>query len=135
MHPHRVALGLDARDGRLAVEGWKETTSVDAVSFVRQFENLPLAAVIYTDIHRDGMQSGVNVEATRRLLESSAIPVVASGGVADLEDIRKLLPLVRLGLMGVITGRAIYNGSLDLKEALRLVREFTSAVEPPGRGR
>lgn len=135
MHPHRVALGLDARDGRLAVEGWKETTSVDAVSFVRQFENLPLAAVIYTDIHRDGMQSGVNVEATRRLLESSAIPVVASGGVADLEDIRKLLPLVRLGLMGVITGRAIYNGTLDLKEALRLVREFTSAVEPPGRGR
>lgn len=135
MHPHRVALGLDARDGRLAVEGWKETTSVDAVSFVRQFENLPLAAVIYTDIHRDGMQSGVNVEATRRLLESSAIPVVASGGVADLEDIRKLLPLARLGLMGVITGRAIYNGTLDLKEALRLVREFTSAVEPPGRGR
>jgi len=122
LYPRRIALGIDAREGRVAVEGWKETTAEDAVSFVLQFAGLELGAVIYTDIHRDGMQSGVNVEGTRRLLEAIPLPVIASGGVASLADIEALLPLVPLGLLGVITGRAIYNGTLKLREALEFIR-------------
>lgn len=118
--PGRVALGIDARGGRVAIEGWKENTELDAVSLVNGFARLELAAVIYTDIHRDGMQSGVNMEATRSLLEATPFPVIASGGVADIEDIRRLLPLIPLGLAGVITGRAIYDGTLRLPEALAL---------------
>ena len=121
--PHRVALGIDARDGRVAIEGWQETTGTEVVALVAGFSHLDLAAVIYTDIHRDGMQSGVNVEATRKLLEATRLPVVASGGVATLKDVEALLPLIPLGLLGVITGRAIYSGTLALPEALALVRE------------
>ncbi len=120
--PGRVALGIDARDGMAAIEGWKESTSTDVISLANRFGGLPIAAIIYTDISRDGMQSGVNVEATRRLLESTDIPVIASGGVASLKDIEALLPLVPLGLEGVITGRALYNATLDLREALEFVR-------------
>lgn len=120
--PHRVALGIDARDGQVAIEGWKETTGTDAISLVGRFSHLALAAVIYTDIHRDGMQSGVNVQATRNLLEATRFPVIASGGVATLKDVEALLPLIPLGLQGVITGRAIYSGTLVLSEALALVR-------------
>ncbi len=119
-YPGRVALGIDARDGQVAIEGWKETTTTDAATLVKQFDGLDLAAVIYTDIHRDGMQTGVNVEATKRLMEDTGRPVIASGGVATLADIEALLPLAPLGLAGVITGRAIYNGTLKLGEALAL---------------
>ncbi len=129
--PHRVALGIDARDGQVAIEGWKETTGTDAVSLVRSFSHLELAAVIYTDIHRDGMQSGVNVQATRTLLEATDLPVIASGGVATLEDIEALLPLIPLGLLGVITGRAIYNGTLVLHEALALVSNHLAKQNVP----
>jgi len=121
-HPSRVALGIDARNGMVAIEGWKVTTDTDVRTLVEGFSGLPLAAIIYTDIHRDGMQTGVNLEATRRLLESTSIPVIASGGVATLADIEALLPLAESGLLGVITGRAIYNGTLDLREGLALVR-------------
>jgi phosphoribosylformimino-5-aminoimidazole carboxamide ribotide isomerase len=124
--PRRIALGIDARDGRVAIEGWKETTGTDAISMIKSFSDLELAAVIYTDIHRDGMQYGVNVEATRRLLEATRFPVIASGGVATLSDVEALLPLVSLGLEGVITGRAIYDGTLVLRDALRLIRERAS---------
>lgn len=124
IHPGRVALGIDARHGLVAIEGWKETTGIDAVSLVRRFSHLPLSAVIYTDIHRDGMQSGVNVNATRRLLKSIDVPVIASGGVASIDDIKALLPLIPLGLTGVITGKAIYDGTLDLKEALSFVKAY-----------
>jgi phosphoribosylformimino-5-aminoimidazole carboxamide ribotide isomerase len=120
--PRRIALGIDARGGQVAIEGWKETTATEAVELARRFEHLALAAVIYTDIQRDGMQTGVNIVQTRRLLESTALPVIASGGVATLEDIRALLPLIPLGLKGVITGRALYTGTLSLREALELVR-------------
>jgi phosphoribosylformimino-5-aminoimidazole carboxamide ribotide isomerase len=122
-YPGAIALGLDARDGRVAVEGWKESTKTDAVSFVLQFKELDLAAVIYTDIHRDGMQTGVNVEATRRLIEMTGMPVIASGGVSTIEDIERLFPLVSLGLLGVITGRAIYEGTLNLREAISRARQ------------
>ncbi len=121
-YPSRVALGIDARDGMVAIEGWKVTTSTDVRTLVEGFGELALAAIIYTDIHRDGMQTGVNLEATRRLLESTSIPVIASGGVATLADIEALLPLVDLGLLGVITGRAIYNGTLNLREGLAVAR-------------
>ncbi len=121
-YPGKIALGLDARGGMVAVEGWKEATGTDAVSLVRRFEKRALGAVIYTDIHRDGMQTGVNIEATRRLIESTAIPVIASGGVSTFKDIERLLPLVPLGLLGVITGRAIYEGTLDLRDAILQVR-------------
>jgi phosphoribosylformimino-5-aminoimidazole carboxamide ribotide isomerase len=129
-HPGRIALGIDARDGRVAIEGWKETTGTDVLSLVRGFSGFDLAAVIYTDIHRDGMQSGVNVDATRRLLEATHFPVIASGGVSALTDLEALLPLVPLGLMGVITGRALYAGTLKLSEALARVEAY---VESEGR--
>ncbi len=122
-YPGRIALGLDARDGYVAVEGWKEATRTDAVDLVMRFKGLELAAVIYTDIHRDGMQTGVNIEATRRLMEMTGMPVIASGGVSNLRDIEALAGLSSLGLLGVITGRAIYEGTLDLKEAIARARK------------
>lgn len=122
--PGRIALGIDARDGFVAVEGWTETTQVQAVAFARQFEGLGLSAIIYTDIQRDGMQSGVNVEATRRLCAAVSTPVIASGGVATWDDIQALFPLISLGLNGVITGRALYTGTLNLKEALQRLKSL-----------
>jgi phosphoribosylformimino-5-aminoimidazole carboxamide ribotide isomerase len=122
-YPGKIALGIDARNGMVAIEGWVETTGTDAASLVRRFSHLDLAAVIYTDIHRDGMQSGVNVDATGRLMDETGVPVIASGGVATLADIESLLPLVPRGLVGVITGRAIYNGTLKLSEAMTFVKE------------
>lgn len=130
-YPSRVALGIDARDGMVAIEGWKVTTGTDVRTLVDGFSTLPLAAIIYTDIHRDGMQTGVNCDATRRLLESTPIPVIASGGVATLADIQVLLPLAELGLLGVITGRAIYNGTLDLREGLAVARGARSGKTTP----
>jgi len=125
LYPRRIALGIDARDGMVAVEGWQEATDTDVRSLAERYSHLDLAAIIYTDIHRDGMSTGVNVEATRRLLESTAIPVIASGGVASLDDIRDLMPLVSLGLEGVIVGRALYNGTVRLPEALAWVADQT----------
>jgi phosphoribosylformimino-5-aminoimidazole carboxamide ribotide isomerase len=124
-YPRRIALGIDARDGMVAVEGWQEATDTDVRSLAERYSHLDLAAIIYTDIHRDGMSTGVNVDATRRLLEATAIPVIASGGVASLDDIRDLMPLVSLGLEGVIVGRALYNGTVRLPEALAWVADQT----------
>ena len=120
--PDRIALGLDARDGKAAVRGWRETTSIEVLTLAAAVQQLALTAIIYTDIQRDGMQSGVNLEATRRLLEATAIPVIASGGVAGIDDLTALLPLVPLGLAGVITGKALYTGALTLKDALRVAK-------------
>jgi len=127
LFPRRIAVGIDARDGMVAVEGWKETSRTDAVQLVRTLDVLPLSAVIYTDIHRDGMRSGVNVEATRRLMEATRLPVIASGGVATLGDIEALLPLIPLGLEGVITGKALYSGTLDLRDALEFLQSRAAA--------
>lgn len=126
--PNRIALGLDARDGKVAVRGWRETTAVEVLTLAGSVRELGLAAIIYTDIQRDGMQSGVNLEATRRLLDATQVPVIASGGVAGIDDLTALLPLVPLGLAGVITGKALYSGALTLKDALRVAK---AAPEQP----
>ncbi|MBU0986447.1 MAG: 1-(5-phosphoribosyl)-5-[(5-phosphoribosylamino)methylideneamino]imidazole-4-carboxamide isomerase [Proteobacteria bacterium] len=117
-YPGRIVVGIDARNGWVAIEGWTETTRVKAVDLAGQFEDCGVAAINFTDIHRDGMQTGPNIEETRRLAEAVDIPVVASGGVSTIEDIIKLLPLESVGVVGVITGRALYSGSLSLKAAL-----------------
>ena len=122
-YPGKVAVGIDAKGGKVAVEGWTEISSKTPVEIARSFSHLPLAAIIYTDIQRDGMQTGVNVESTRALAEAIDIPVIASGGVAALDDIKALLPLEKVGVIGVITGRAIYAGTLDLAEAIALAKD------------
>lgn len=116
--PRQIVVGIDARNGFVAVEGWTETTQMKAVTLAQQFEDSGVAAINFTDISRDGMQTGVNIEATRELARSVKIPVVASGGVSTIEDIKRLLPLEPDGVVGVITGRAIYSGTLDLTEAI-----------------
>ena len=117
-HPGRVILGIDAREGKVAVEGWTEATGADALEVARQYEGLGLAALVYTDIGRDGMESGVNVPATERLARQVGIPVIASGGVAGIGDIDRLLAAACPGILGVITGKALYTGALDLEEAI-----------------
>jgi phosphoribosylformimino-5-aminoimidazole carboxamide ribotide isomerase len=116
--PGSLILGLDARDGRLAVAGWDETSTVEAVDFARDASTLPLAAIVYTDIARDGMLTGVNVAATVKLAEVTSLPVIASGGVSSLADISELTAAFQASsgeLMGAITGRAIYSGTLDFR--------------------
>jgi phosphoribosylformimino-5-aminoimidazole carboxamide ribotide isomerase len=121
-YPGRIVFGLDARDGFLAVKGWTETSQKNVLEVARELAKLKPAAFIYTDISRDGVKTGVNIAATRALAESVNIPVIASGGVSSLDDIKALLPLEPLGVIGVITGRALYDGCLDLKEAIRLAQ-------------
>ncbi|MBT8367772.1 MAG: 1-(5-phosphoribosyl)-5-[(5-phosphoribosylamino)methylideneamino]imidazole-4-carboxamide isomerase, partial [Deltaproteobacteria bacterium] len=104
--PNGIVVGIDARNGYVAVEGWTETTRVQAVDLAKRFENCSVAAINFTDIYRDGMQTGPNIEETRRLAEAISIPVVASGGVATIADIQNLLPLEAVGVVGVITGKA-----------------------------
>lgn len=123
-YPYRIALGLDARDGFVAVKGWKETTKVGVLDVVKQFSQIPLGAIIYTDISRDGTHAGVNVTATEKLLEMTHHPVIASGGVSSIDDVVKLLPLLKKGLNGVIIGRALYDQRIKLGEVLRLVEEY-----------
>lgn len=122
-YPGRIAFGLDARDGLLAVEGWTETSRQPALEVAQDLARLHPKAFIYTDIARDGVKRGVNLPATRALAEKVDVPVIASGGVSSLDDIRALLPLEPLGVTGVITGRALYDGSLDLKEAIRVAQK------------
>jgi len=120
-HPGRIAVGLDARDGRVAVEGWAETSDLAAVDIARRFEDAGVSAIIYTDIARDGLLKGLNIEATVALAEAVNLPVIASGGLASLADIEALLEPRARKLEGAITGRALYDGRLDAREALALV--------------
>jgi phosphoribosylformimino-5-aminoimidazole carboxamide ribotide isomerase len=120
--PGQVVIGIDARKGRVAIEGWTETTNTQAVDLAKRFEDCGVAAINFTDIYRDGMQTGPNIVETRRLAEAISIPVVASGGVATITDIKNLLPLEKVGVTGVITGRALYSGTLDFRQALLLVQ-------------
>ncbi len=120
--PGRVVVAIDARDGFVAVEGWTEVSDIKAVDLAKKFEQTGVAAINFTDIHRDGMQTGPNIEETKRLAEAVDIPVVASGGVSSVKDIINLLPLEEKGVAGVITGRALYEKTLDLKEAIRIAK-------------
>ena len=116
--PDRVALGLDARGGVLAVSGWTEATSIRATDLARQAGHLPLHAIIYTDIQRDGMLTGPNVEELGAVAKAARIPVIASGGIASLEDLRALRRLEPAGVKGAIIGKALYDGRLTLEAAL-----------------
>lgn len=122
-YPGKIAVGLDARHGLVAVEGWTEVSSRPAVELARELAAFQPAALIYTDISRDGVKTGLNLEATRVMAKQVQIPVIASGGVSSLEDIRALKPLESSGVIGVIIGRALYDGSIDLAEALKVARE------------
>jgi phosphoribosylformimino-5-aminoimidazole carboxamide ribotide isomerase len=112
-----VIAGLDAKDGKVAVEGWSKMTGHDVVDLARKFEEYGAESVIYTDIGRDGMLTGVNIDATVRLARELRIPVIASGGLTDLGDVKALCKVAEEGIIGVITGRAIYQGTLDFKKA------------------
>jgi phosphoribosylformimino-5-aminoimidazole carboxamide ribotide isomerase len=120
-HPGRVAVGLDAKDGRVAVEGWAETSDLEALELAKRFEDVGVAAIIYTDIARDGLLKGLNLDATIALAEGVSIPVIASGGLASLDDVRALLEPRAVKLEGAITGRALYDGRLDARAALNLI--------------
>ncbi len=115
--PGHIIVGLDAKDGKVATDGWSKMTGHDVVDLAKKFEDYGVEAVIYTDIGRDGMLTGVNIEATVRLAQALRIPVIASGGIANLKDIKALCKVEEEGIMGAITGRAIYEGSLDFKKA------------------
>ena len=117
--PGKIILGIDASDGRVAVQGWTEQTAVSAVDLARRYEAYGLAAIVYTDIKRDGMETGVNIEATGVLAEAVGVPVIASGGVSGLHDIEQLLTIESKGVMGVIVGRSLYTGALSLEEAIK----------------
>jgi phosphoribosylformimino-5-aminoimidazole carboxamide ribotide isomerase len=117
-YPGKVLIGIDAMNGMVAIKGWEEVTSIKAKELAKRLEMAAVSGIIYTDISRDGMLSGPNIEATGEIVESVKIPVIASGGVSCLEDIKNLMRIKNL--WGVITGKAIYSGALDLKEAMRI---------------
>lgn len=119
----RIVVGIDAKNGMVAINGWAEVTSKSALSLAAEFEDYGVAAIIYTDISKDGMMEGPNLEATRELALSVNIPIIASGGVSSLEDVRNLIQLEKDGVEGVITGKAIYSGALNLKEAIALTQD------------
>jgi phosphoribosylformimino-5-aminoimidazole carboxamide ribotide isomerase len=120
--PGRIVVGIDAKDGLVAVRGWADVTEKKATEMAREMEGFGVEAIIYTDIARDGMMQGPNIEATRLLAESISIPVIASGGLSSLDDIRRLMAIEASGVTGVITGKAIYSGAIDLREAVALAK-------------
>jgi phosphoribosylformimino-5-aminoimidazole carboxamide ribotide isomerase len=122
--PGRVAVGLDARDGKVAVEGWAEVSELTTLDIAKRFENAGVAAIIYTDVARDGMLKGLNLDATIALADAVAIPVIASGGLASIDDVKNMLSPRAKKLAGAIAGRALYDGRLDAAEALRLIAAY-----------
>jgi phosphoribosylformimino-5-aminoimidazole carboxamide ribotide isomerase len=131
-HPGRVAIGIDARAGKVAVQGWAETSDMAALDLARRFEDAGVAALIYTDIDRDGVLAGVNWEATISLAEAVSIPVIASGGLASMADIERLTRPDAARLEGAITGRALYDGRIDPAAALTLLRQAGGPALPSG---
>jgi len=117
-YPGKVLIGIDAKDGMVAIKGWEEVTSLSAKDLVSRLEMFGVAGIVYTDISRDGMLSGPNIDATRAIVESVTIPVIASGGVSCIDDIKNLMKI--RNLWGVITGKAIYSGAMELKEAIHI---------------
>jgi phosphoribosylformimino-5-aminoimidazole carboxamide ribotide isomerase len=126
-YPGRVAVGLDARDGKVAVEGWAETSTVTALEIAQRFEDAGVAAIIFTDIARDGLLKGLNLDATIALAEAISIPVIASGGLASIDDVKALLTPRAKKLEGAISGRALYDGRIDPAEALALIKAAKAA--------
>jgi phosphoribosylformimino-5-aminoimidazole carboxamide ribotide isomerase len=120
--PGQIVVGIDAKNGMVAVQGWAEVTDITAVDLARKFEDCGVAAIIYTDISRDGMLQGPNLEATKSLAEAVSIPIIASGGVSSLKDIENLMAIEASGVTGVITGKAVYTGAIKLAEAVALTR-------------
>jgi phosphoribosylformimino-5-aminoimidazole carboxamide ribotide isomerase len=133
--PGHIMVGLDAKGGKVAVDGWSKLTGHDVADLARRFEGYGVEAVIYTDIGRDGMLSGVNIPATVELARPLHVPVIASGGITNLDDVRALCAVQSEGITGAITGRAIYEGSLDFSAAQKLADDLTGADELPGAAR
>lgn len=121
--PDKIILGIDALNGHVAVRGWTQTTERKAIELARQYEDCQVKAIVYTDIERDGMSTGVNIEATKAMAKSVKIPVIASGGVASMSDIENLLAIEDCEIYGVIIGRALYTGAISLEEAIRRSKE------------
>lgn len=123
--PGRIIIGIDAKDGKVAIDGWAKVSEVTAIDLAKKFEHDGVSAIVYTDISRDGMMKGVNVEATVSLAKAVKIPIIASGGITNLEDIRALCHVATSGVAAAITGRAIYEGTLDFAAGQRLADELT----------
>ncbi len=126
--PERMILGIDAKGGRVAIQGWNELVPLEAIDLARQCEGVNLSAIIFTDVERDGMETGLNWEATRALSQATSIPVIASGGVSRMEEIKHLMELEPKGVIGVIVGRALYTGRVDLEEAIRITKSPLSPL-------
>jgi phosphoribosylformimino-5-aminoimidazole carboxamide ribotide isomerase len=124
--PGHIIVGLDAKDGKVAIDGWSKLSHHDVIDLAQHFESDGVAAIVYTDISRDGMMQGVNVEATRRLAEAIHIPVIASGGVSNIDDIKALCKAGEEGIQGAILGRALYEGAIDLAEAQALADRYAA---------
>jgi phosphoribosylformimino-5-aminoimidazole carboxamide ribotide isomerase len=118
--PGHIIVGLDARDGKVATDGWSKLTGHDVIDLAKRFQDYGVEAVIYTDIGRDGMMTGINIEATVRLAKALTVPVIASGGLNSLDDVKRLCAVEDEGIVGAVTGRAVYEGTLDFKKALAL---------------
>ncbi|MDH5229085.1 MAG: 1-(5-phosphoribosyl)-5-[(5-phosphoribosylamino)methylideneamino]imidazole-4-carboxamide isomerase [Gammaproteobacteria bacterium] len=123
--PSHVIVGLDAKDGKVAIDGWSKLSNHDVIDMAQRFESMGVEAIVYTDIGRDGMLNGVNIESTVALAQAIRIPVIASGGITNIEDVKAVCAVEDEGIMGAITGRAIYEGTLDFAEAQRLADELT----------
>ena len=123
--PGHIIVGIDAKDGMVATDGWAEVSSVSAIELAKQFEEAGVVAIVYTDISRDGMMKGVNIDATVELAKSINIPVIASGGVTDMDDIINLCKVENFGITGTILGRSIYEGAIDLAEAHKYVEKLS----------
>jgi len=121
-HHGQILVGIDARDGKVAIKGWEELTNKAAIELAKELEDAGVAGIIYTDISRDGMLKGPNIEGIKALAQSVKIPIIASGGVSNIEDIKRLKELESIGVVGVITGKAIYTGGLNLTEAIKVAR-------------
>ena len=126
--PGHVIVGLDAKDGKVAIDGWSKLSHHSVIDMAQRFEDDGVEAIIFTDIGRDGMMTGVNIESTVELAQAIRIPVIASGGITNIDDVRKLCAVTDEGIMGAITGRAIYEGTLDLAEAQKLADELCTTA-------
>lgn len=127
--PGHIIVGLDAKDGKVAIDGWSKLSHHSALDMAKRFEQDGVEAIVFTDIGRDGMMSGVNVESTVEMAQAVRIPIIASGGITSIDDIKALCAVADEGIVGAITGRAIYEGTLDLAEAQKLADELTGGSE------